>query len=177
MKKQKIEPKADGNGDAPEFRADVDVVRVELAKIGGNGTEPLRAQNVVDAARPVTSPIHALFEWDDGKAAENYRLSQARRLIQIVMVRREVTMHENDGPATIIREQRGWLSVAVTGGYRPIEVVQAKPTLREDTLKRALRDVETAATSPQYTAFAELDGFRAEVQNLVNRWRYKLELS
>lgn len=46
----------------------------------------LQAPDVVEAAREADSPIHAAFEWDDGKAAEEYRLIQARRLIVSVRV-------------------------------------------------------------------------------------------
>ena len=41
---------------------------------------------VVDEARPIDSPLHNVFEWDDEKAAENYRHSQARVLIRSIEV-------------------------------------------------------------------------------------------
>lgn len=42
----------------------------------------LRPQAVVDEARDEKSPLHNAFEWDDGVAAEKYRLDQAQRLIR-----------------------------------------------------------------------------------------------
>jgi hypothetical protein len=36
---------------------------------------------VVEAARDEESPLHAGFEWDDGVAAEQFRLSQARKIV------------------------------------------------------------------------------------------------
>lgn len=45
------------------------------------------AQDVVDYARPKASPLHKYFEWDDTKAADQYRLDQARRVIQLVVIR------------------------------------------------------------------------------------------
>lgn len=36
---------------------------------------------LVDSARPETSPVHHLFEWDDTTAGERYRLEQARLYI------------------------------------------------------------------------------------------------
>lgn len=52
---------------------------------------------LVDAARPVDSPAHDAFEWDDSKAAEEYRLSQARNWIKNVTLviedRDEVMVH------------------------------------------------------------------------------------
>ena len=35
----------------------------------------------VNAARPVSSPLHSLFDWDDDAAAEKYRVWQARQHI------------------------------------------------------------------------------------------------
>lgn len=44
-------------------------------------------QDVVDAAAPPRSPLHAFFEWDDTEAAREYRLHQARVLVRAVEVR------------------------------------------------------------------------------------------
>src|SRR5690554_5358089 len=63
------------------------------AKAVGDQLELLRQQrqgeltpkDVVDDARHDNSPLHAYFEWDDGEAAESYRLSQARGLIRAVV--------------------------------------------------------------------------------------------
>ena len=57
----------------------------ELARIQnehGNVTPAL----VVDESRPVEAPLHNVFEWDDEKAAEHYRHSQARTLIRSIEV-------------------------------------------------------------------------------------------
>lgn len=43
-------------------------------------------QQVVDAARPKNSPLHEYFEWNDSAAAELYRLNQARKIIQCLVV-------------------------------------------------------------------------------------------
>lgn len=41
---------------------------------------------VVDYARPESSPIHDLFTWDDAEAAAEWRLSQARHYLRVVVV-------------------------------------------------------------------------------------------
>jgi hypothetical protein len=49
----------------------------------------IRPQDVVEAARPPTSIIHAMFTWDDQKAAIEFRLHEAKKIITaIVKVRR-----------------------------------------------------------------------------------------
>ena len=57
-----------------------EVVGKELEKLKKkNGDVTARA--FVDAARSEKSPLHKLLEWDDKKAAEKYRLSQATEII------------------------------------------------------------------------------------------------
>lgn len=46
----------------------------------------LTAKNVLEASRPKKSLLHNCFEWNDGIAAEKYRLQQARVLINNVQV-------------------------------------------------------------------------------------------
>lgn len=42
-------------------------------------------KQVVDAARPKNSPIHKYFEWNNSRAAELYRISQARKMVTCVV--------------------------------------------------------------------------------------------
>jgi len=46
----------------------------------------LQPADVLTDARNADSPLHSHFEWDDGAAAERYRLSQARALIRSVKI-------------------------------------------------------------------------------------------
>jgi len=43
-------------------------------------------QAVVDDARPISSPLHEGFEWDNWKAAEHYRERQARAMIRNIEI-------------------------------------------------------------------------------------------
>lgn len=60
----------------------------ELARIecehGG-----LTPELVVDASREESAPLHPVFEWNDRKAAERYRIVQAGSLIRNVTVKIE----------------------------------------------------------------------------------------
>ena len=47
----------------------------------------LTPTQVVNAARDESSPLHSCFEWDDGLAAESWRIEQARELIRSVKVK------------------------------------------------------------------------------------------
>jgi len=81
----------------PETAADV------LREIANENDGELKAEAVLDAARPVESAIHEWFEWNDGAAAEKHRLWQARSLVKSVRVIRDnkpeepVFVHVNHG--------------------------------------------------------------------------------
>lgn len=54
----------------------------------------LTPPNIVQAARDPTSTLHPFFEWDGRKAAQEYRLEQARRLIRAVIYTPEGSEHD-----------------------------------------------------------------------------------
>lgn len=45
----------------------------------------LTAKALLDANRPKEAPLHKAFEWNDRKAAEQYRLHQARHIISCIV--------------------------------------------------------------------------------------------
>lgn len=47
----------------------------------------LTPENVLDASRLKTAVLHNLFNWDDAKAAEHYRLQQARTILNNIEVK------------------------------------------------------------------------------------------
>ena len=62
------------------------------AQIAGEELENIEKRNgsitpqaVVEAARPEGSALHNIFEWDNDKAAEQYRLSQAGSFIRCIV--------------------------------------------------------------------------------------------
>lgn len=64
---------------------DVEKAVVEITRIQDKyGT--ITPENLVEAARSKKSILHAAFEWDDNKAAEHYRLQQARNFINNIEV-------------------------------------------------------------------------------------------
>lgn len=67
-----------GDGFAPKLDANIvgGVVEQIEAERGSVTKEAF-----LDVSRPEDAPTHCLFEWDDSKAAEKYRLDQARNTI------------------------------------------------------------------------------------------------
>lgn len=91
---------------------------------------------VVDAARAKTSPLHSCFTWDDSEAAEQFRLIEARKLIQVHV---ELLPGASDKSPV-------WVSLTPDrnegGGYRPMVKVLSHADQRAILLADAMRELE-----------------------------------
>lgn len=109
----------------------------QLADPHGN----LDPATVVDAATPATSPLHDYFTWDDGEAADKWRLDEARQLIRRVRI---TVIPQPDTPPIRVR---AFVSVDGAGenetrAYRPLADVANDDELRERVLAEARRDLQ-----------------------------------
>ena len=57
------------------YNADAQLVYNEI------GTNTITPEEIVEKARDPSSELHKCFEWDDKKAAEKYRIQQARSIM------------------------------------------------------------------------------------------------
>ena len=116
------------------------IYKEELQKIAAEHGGVLYPKDVVNAARNPNSPLHGAFEWDDGIAAEKFRLVQARELIRV-----QVTMIPSRGTPV-----RAFVSLSPdrveNGGYFPIEQVMNTEKLRLQMLRDAARDLQIFTT-------------------------------
>lgn len=130
----------------------------------------LTPQNVVADARNRNSPLHDIFEWDDAKAADQYRLEQARELIRSVKI--EVVTEERT--VSTIRYIRDPTLAAKEPGYVEtmrirtdkdvaIEALRAEISRLSATMER----VESLAIVLDLTA--ELENFKTGYQLLALR--------
>ena len=85
----------------PVFNADADTVG-EIFESIEERDGVLSPSAVVDEARPEVSPIHACFEWDDEKAAEKYRETQASSMIRCLIVSTEHIENAPEGQGATI---------------------------------------------------------------------------
>lgn len=93
--------------------------------------------NVVSFARSPRTALHQEFEWDNDKAANGYRLEQARRIIRFTVH----TVKENVPP---VRVYVSLTSDRQEGdSYRSLVEVMADTELREQLLAQALREAES----------------------------------
>jgi hypothetical protein len=115
--------------------------------------ELLTAEEVVEWAQAhPRSDLHKQFEWDDTKAASEYRLWQARRVIAL-------NVTEGDGT-------RKFVSLSVDrsregGGYRDIDDVLRNKSLYDIMMDDALRELERV--QEKYDDLKELEPLWKEV--------------
>jgi hypothetical protein len=106
---------------------------------------------VVDDAASPRSPLHPCFEWDDEKAADNYRLVQARKLMGSIVV-------AEYADAPIADETRAFVHLSIeTNQYVPIEVAMTNENMRAEVLAKAAREIKLwRARYAAYSEFAQL---------------------
>jgi hypothetical protein len=109
----------------------MDVVTDALKKIETR-TGKLSPIAVIEAAREPDSPLHGYFEWDDSKAAEQYRLDQARCLIRSVQFEVETI----DLTMTAKRYVHDPRIPANESGY--VDIVRIKAPIALDVVAREL---------------------------------------
>lgn len=96
----------------------------------------LTPQALVDVSRPVDAPLHEAFEWDDRKAANEYRKEQARHIIRCIV-------YENDSEES--QPERVFVNIYSEDSgrkYEPLEVVLKNNEKTEYLLRCALRDMK-----------------------------------
>jgi hypothetical protein len=145
-----------------------DVAAQELSKIHDKHGA-LSPAVVVDEARPVESPLHPAFEWNDNKAAELYRRTQAQDLIYSV----EIVPDEDSIPEKI------YTYIPSADSYIPTQVVVSNVDLyaeaREEFAKRfnealySLRRFEEIAKKNGNTENAKLLGKAANAMTQLQR--------
>lgn len=114
-------------------------VKAELEIIRKRHGGKLSPKDVVEFARNKKTALHKCFCWDDSKAAEQYRIEQARRIIQA-----EVTLLPSDNVTPI----RAYCSLSTERGnglksYRLTTNVLQSDALREQLLADCARDAWT----------------------------------
>lgn len=105
---------------------------------------------VVAEAEHETSPLHKYFDWDDSEAASNWRLHQARLLINSVKIE------------LVGKDVEGFYNVKVTvgtelqQGYVSAERVMSDKDLHSQVIKEAVKELKYWQV--KYNTLSELDG-------------------
>lgn len=138
------------------------------------------ARQLVDAARPEESPAHAGFEWDDTKAAEEYRLNQGRRWLRITLIRRD----EDSEPEPLINVPPIMTkdSEARDGEYQVLSVLVERPDefqraleQAQSKLSAARRAIEELYRAAEQTDRADQTAVIAQLAKATELWASALE--
>jgi len=143
------------------FSIGADIAAKRLSKIKKqNGAITPRA--VVDDAASPKSPLHPCFEWDDDKAADAHRLSQARKLIGSIVVAEII------GNELVSSEVRAFVHItAESPRYEPIEIAMRDREMREEILARAWQEIKI--WQKRYAAYEEF----ADIVDAIDDHRRK----
>lgn len=122
----------------------------------GLAHSPVGAEEVVELAKPQSSPIHEVFEWDDRVAGHAYRCVQARGLMRSI----SVVVDRRDGGSEKVRAfhhvkvQVVDRSEDCAEGYMSYRTVFVREELAEQVKARARREIQTWAE--RYRQYEEL---------------------
>ena len=127
-----------------------------------NGT--ITSELFLEASRDESSPTHEVFEWDDGVAAERYRLHQASRTICAIRV--IVKEHEEAGKQ--VRPPRAFVNIVDDDSrkaqYMNVSDALANEETRYAVLGRAMRELKSF--QDKYSALSELAEVFAAIDNV-----------
>jgi hypothetical protein len=111
---------------------------------------------VLEAARKPKSPLHAHFLWEDGEAAEKYRLLQAANLIRRIKVEYMVGPERSVQIRAFHNVREEDESLTASGTYASAEEVMATDTYRDQLMRQCLRDIR--AFREKYAMLEEVAG-------------------
>ena len=120
----------------------------------------LNAETLVNVSRPEDAPLHDEFEWRDGVAAENWRMHQARNLINAIVVIDEDTLPQE--------QPRAFYTVSVTTpNYEPISEIKASIEKSGALQTKALRELK--AYRDKYRTVMRQCGAEYEMEKLIEK--------
>jgi hypothetical protein len=122
-------------------------VKKELERIRQEHGGILHPRIVVNTASDPDNVLHECFCWDDTKAADSYRMIQARNLIRVCV---EYVEH-------VQVPVRAYVSLApdrIDGGYRALTDVLTNESLKEQLLYQAKQDMRIFES--KYAQLSEL---------------------
>lgn len=116
------------------IKADAQIAGEMCEMLEKNGN--LSAESLLDANRPVDAPLHNEFEWDDSVAAEEYRKSQARHIINCLCI----AMETDDGKE---EKQRVFFNIVRTeGNYKHINTIVRSADDTDLLLEAAIKELQ-----------------------------------
>ena len=120
-------------------------------------TVGLTAENVLEANRADSTPLHNEFEWQDDIAAEKYRLHQAGNLIRFICIASETEQQ----PTPI----RAFLKTETAQPYKSLNVIMQSADDYAAMLNRAKNELR--AFADKYSTLSELDAVIDAINSVI----------
>ena len=111
----------------------------------------LTASIIIEEAKHKTSVLHSAFEWDDSKAAHQWRLHSARHLMRSV----EIVITKEEGGIRCL-PAFGFVKTDDGPRYETLAVVQSDEELRKQVIERASKEFDQWAK--RYEEYEEILG-------------------
>ncbi len=128
---------------------------------------PLHPEEVVAWAKQNTkSALHDCFEWDNTKAAEKYRLIQARGFIAMIHITPAETSQPMRALVSIMKDRTNG------GGYRPLDEVMSDKLMANQIILEALR--EAKRWSFKYQHLVQLRDIHRVIEKTADKLEPKL---
>jgi len=141
------------------FKADPEKAASVMNKLAEKGK--LNAENLVAVSKPKNAPLHDDFEWDDTKAAENWRKQQGRCMINsLLMIPEESDMRDTEPIRAFFK-----VSQVESMQYESTEVL-----IRTQNGRDALRDQaqkELNSYRQKYRAVLEWTGAKEDIDKAI----------
>jgi hypothetical protein len=115
----------------------------------------LTAQTLLDANRAEGTPLHNEFEWNDSIAAEEYRLQQARHIINCLCIKTE---SKKEQPV------RAFFKISDAESYENINVIVSSEDKYGRLLDTAMK--ELIAFETKYSSLTELSPVFKAIDNI-----------
>lgn len=112
------------------MKRDHDAIRAELERLKSQGV--IRPADVVKAAKRKASPLHNWFQWDDGEAAQQFRLIQARNLLRVYVKVQASELEPVQAFVSLTSDR-----TKPGGGYRAMTEVLGDDAMRDQLLRDA----------------------------------------
>jgi hypothetical protein len=111
----------------------------------------IKPEVMVDEAKDTEAALHPCFEWDDQKAAENYRVGQAKGVLRNIVV-----VYQKDDEKEEPLQVRAFVHVKQTDEEES-KYIHVETAMSDEILKRQLLE----------SALRELDEFRRKYHGLI----------
>ena len=147
------------------YKVPADVVGGVLESIE-NKSGSVTSEKFLNESRAASSPTHDMFEWNDGIAAEKYRLEQARHIINSIELQ-IVSDEDIAKPAFINVEVKATAKTAV---YKNIECAFNNEEQKRNILLNALNELRSFER--KYSSLKEL----SEVFSAIDSFGESLEV-